>query len=61
VSFQREGLDCLLTIHNSEKLAHAWSLGPIPQVKQGYTAALAAYGKVRSVNYQSWLPTNFEK
>lgn len=41
VSLQQDGMDCLLSLDDSAKLARHWSLGSIPLVEQGYTAAVA--------------------
>lgn len=41
VSFKPSGMDCLLSLDDSAKLARHWSLGSIPLVEQGYTAAVA--------------------
>lgn len=61
VSSKRQGFDCLLTINESAKLAQQWSLGPILEREQDYTAAVAAFGEIRKLKYQQWLPKSFEK
>lgn len=47
VSLQTEGMDCLLTINGSAKLARQWSLGSVLYEKNDYSAAVAAQGEIK--------------
>ncbi len=57
VSLQEEGMDCLLSVNDSAKLARHWSLGSIPVLKQDYTAAVAVAHPAIQVRVFAWLPS----
>lgn len=57
VSLQEEGMDCLLSVNDSAKLARHWSLGSIPVSKQDYTAAVAVAHPAIQVRVFAWQPS----